>query len=717
MNVHRLRAVDDFPPPSAVPPVQHEAPPVPYVPSRFPYLRVLRVRRWTMFWMTAALTLAAAFFILLLPSIYVAPTSILINAPRGANARTEQASVVAEQVAVLTSTPFSEQVIRKLGLERDAELTGSRTSHGLLGMFMSFVGLRERPIAPSRAGVIDPALIKRFASRLVVEPVDNSTVVRISFAASSPTKAANIANAVAGVYLADKTGAQPVAATPPADLAQLAERARFDEQALSQYKAAFGSTVSAPAPPQSDRAQQIAGARASVTAEEAKFRELNTLLHSGGVDAVVAKFPSPTLKQLHDHLADLRRQGAELAVKYGDRHPQMIALQEEQAATSKKLDDAVQRMIQNQGGRLNAARARLTTAEASEDVVPPPAADPAQGQQLRELEERAQASRAAYEAALNAPVPSTTEQPHGVGARQLEAASPGRASVSPNRPTLFGGAFGASLLMSILFAMWLERPKNAFRTGREIEGLLGVPNFATVPMARKTSSERVVRKPRSSFSEGIRAVFAGLQLMRGGQPKVVMVTSSVPDEGKTSIAVALGRLVARSGGRVILVDCDLRHPSVAGLFGARSMEAGLADVLVGNCDLATILRRDPLSPLEFLPVAAPVEHSADLIGSQALKNLIQVLRLHYDLVILDTAPVLPIADARLLSRLADKAIYVVEWNKTPPEAVQSGISSLRSAGADVGGTVLNKADMRRHAIYSYGFKTENDRYGGRYYAE
>src|SRR5262249_46658958 len=138
--------------------------------------------------------------------------------------------------------------------------------------------------------------------------------------------------------------------------------------------------------------------------------------------------------------------------------------------------------------------------------------------------------------------------------------------------------------------------------------------------------------------------------------------------------------------------------------------------LVGNCDLATILRRDPLSPLEFLPAAGTSANSAELVGSQALKNLIQVLRLHYDLVILDTPPVLPIADARLLSTLADKTLYVVEWNKTPREAVQSGLSMLRSAGAGIGGVVLNKADMRRHAIFS-GFDKASDKYSGRYYAE
>ncbi|MBI1210143.1 MAG: polysaccharide biosynthesis tyrosine autokinase [Alphaproteobacteria bacterium] len=712
MNVHRLRTVDDFPPPSAVPLVESEPPAAPYKAPRFPYLRVLGVRRWTMFWTTLVLTLIAAFVILLMPSTYIASTSVQISAQRDLDAPGDRSATVAGEVAALMSAQFSERAIRKLGLDHDAELVG-RQSASLLGMILTTLGLRERAIAPARNGQINPILIQRFASRLTVEPVANSTMVRIAFAGSSPTKAANLVNEVVGVYLANKTAAAPTPAR--ADLAQLAERARYDEQALTQYRSALKS--SSQSQQQAERTQQIADARSAVATEETKFRELNTLYHSGGVDAVVAKFPSAAFKKLQDHLADLRRQAAELSVKYGDRHPTMIALRADQTETSKKLDGAVQRLIQNQGGKLNAARAQLNSIEQSPGLAPSQA-DTSEDTQLSELEERARASRAAYQAALDAPVPSVAAPQ--VGARQLQPASPARAIASPNRPMLLGAAFGGSLLLSMLLAMWLERPKNAFRTGPELEGLLRIPNLAIVPIAqsRKGSAERVVRKPRSSFAEGIRAVFAGLQLMRGGQPKVVMVTSSVPGEGKTAIAVALGRLVARSGARVVLVDCDLRDPSVAQLFGAQRMESGLGDVLVGNCDLATILRRDPLSPLEFLPSAAPSERSADLIGSQALKNLIQVLRLHYDLVILDAAPVLPIADARLLSRLADKAIYVVEWNKTPTEAVQGGISMLRSAGADVGGTVLNKADMRRHAIYSYGFEAQSrqdDR--GRYYAE
>lgn len=712
-NVYRLRAADEVPPPAAVPPVQSEPMPPAQTPRPFPRLGILRVRRWTMLWMTSFLMLLAAPIILLLPSTYVASTSVRLH-----DGDARAASLVDDQIQILTSTPFAEQTIRSLRLGRDGELTGGRQSNGLVSMILTTVGLRERAIGRTQGESIDPRLMERFASRLLVEPGDNPADIRISFVASSPTKAAELANAIAAVFLLDKTSVRPAAAsTGHVDLVQLANRAQQDEEALAQYKNAFGEFTPTQTEPSGDRAQEVERARAALATEESKARQINALLRSSGAEAVIAKFPSPGLKSLQDHLAVLRRQGAELSVKYGDKHPQMIALQSEQAQTTKKIEEAVRRFVENQNARVRTARQELAALEQAPATAPaaaPP--DPSQDQRLKDLEARAQASRNAYQSALaeSATEPPAAEAPR-LSAHQLKPASPGDTLAAPDKPVLLGGAFGGSLLLSVLFALWLERPRNAFRTGADVEAATGAPNLSVVPMS-VAKREGTGRKTRSSFSEGIRAIFAGIQLMRGGAPRVVMVTSSMPNEGKTSIAVALGRLVARGGGRVVLVDCDLRHPSVARLFGAHTMDAGLADVLVGNCDLATILRRDPLSPLEFLPAVGTSANSAELAGSQDLRNLIQVLRLHYDLVILDTPPVLPIADARLLSTLADKTIYVVEWNKTPREAVQSGLSMLRSAGAAIGGVVLNKADARRHAIFS-GFDRTSDKYSGRYYAE
>jgi capsular exopolysaccharide synthesis family protein len=235
----------------------------------------------------------------------------------------------------------------------------------------------------------------------------------------------------------------------------------------------------------------------------------------------------------------------------------------------------------------------------------------------------------------------------------------------------------------------------------------------------KHVADRVVQKPLSAFSEAVRSLHAGLQLSNVDKPpKVIVVTSSVPNEGKTSLAVSLGRLASKGGARVILIDGDLRHPSVGAQFSPRRSEGGLVEVLAGKRDLASVLHRDPISPLEFVPVVAPPANPADLLGSLAMKNLIEVLRQHYDLIVIDAAPVLPVSDTRLLGRLADKIVYVVQWDSTPREAVMGGIKLLRDANADIAGTVLNQADLRRHAIYGYGYSSYG--YGAnyaKYYAE
>jgi capsular exopolysaccharide synthesis family protein len=245
--------------------------------------------------------------------------------------------------------------------------------------------------------------------------------------------------------------------------------------------------------------------------------------------------------------------------------------------------------------------------------------------------------------------------------------------------------------------------------------MLRVSNLAVAPMLKgvRHVADRVVQKPLSAFSESIRSLHAGLQLSNIDRPpKVILVTSSVPNEGKTSIAVSLARLASKGGSRVILIDGDLRHPSVGRVFSPRKPEAGLVEVLAGKRDLASVLHRDPISPLEFVPVATPPANPADILASQAMKKLIEFLRQHYDLIVIDAAPVLPVSDTRLLSRLADKVVYVVRWDATPREAVLSGIKLLRDANADIAGTILNQADLRRHALYGYGDSTYG--YGGHY---
>jgi succinoglycan biosynthesis transport protein ExoP len=293
----------------------------------------------------------------------------------------------------------------------------------------------------------------------------------------------------------------------------------------------------------------------------------------------------------------------------------------------------------------------------------------------------------------------------------------------PNKTMILSVAIGASLVLGLAIAFALDSMDAGFRAGVDVERALGLSNLAVVPTVAgvKTVQDRVVSKPLSAYTEAIRTLYAGVQLSNVDHPpKVLLMTSSVPNEGKTSTAVALARLAAQGGQRVILVDGDLRHPSVAGAFGSKRPEAGLIEVLSGKRDLQSVLVRDSMTDLQYLPIVTPPANPSDLITSDAMRRLIEGLEQAFDLVVIDAAPVIPVSDSRLLSRLADKVIYVVHWDKTPREAVMSGVKMLRDGGANIAGTVLNHTDLRRHAIYGYGYGYGSYSYGsyyGKYYTE
>ena len=742
MNVHRLHALDgDLSPRVSPQAMEDEA-----GPSDFDLralIQALLVRRWTIMGTVIAAMTIVTLIVLQMTPIYTASTAIMVGQRENKVIDVESVlaglpndtATIENQIQILKSSLLAQRVIKKLNLDHDAEFSGGKQGTGILSMLLSLVGLRERAApAPQAQGTIDPAILKRFAGKLTVAAQGRSSIIRVSFDSLDRAKAATIANAIADQYIVDQLEAKFDASKRAGDwlnerLGQLADQVRVAESAVEQYKGANGLSGStddnsATTQQMTDLNGQIVLSRSNVAEQEAKFRQVNTLYHSGGgVDSIADVLNSPLISQLRGQQADLIRKEAELATKYGERHPQMIALKDERKNLDKKIDEEVRRIIQNQANQVNVARARLASLEESLKTMQTTAGGEGQVRiRLRELQRQAESSRTLYQSTLGrAKETQDKDQIQAPDARPIETATEPREPSFPNKTLILGITLFASTVLGILFALLLERLDNGFRTGVEIERMARVANLAVVPsVARgRDVAERVIQKPLSSFTEALRSLHAGIQLSNVDQPpKVVLITSSVPNEGKTSIAVSLGRLAARGGARVILVDGDLRHPSVAEQFGERKVDAGLIDVLTGKRDLATILQRDPISPLEYLPVAMPPSNPADLIGSQALKNLVDVLRLHYDLVILDAAPMLPVADTRLLSRLADKTVYVVHWDKTPREAVMSGLKMLRDAGAEIAGTVLNQADMRRHAIYGYGYSSYGyGSYYGKYYAE
>ncbi|MDX5392416.1 MAG: CpsD/CapB family tyrosine-protein kinase, partial [Caulobacteraceae bacterium] len=183
----------------------------------------------------------------------------------------------------------------------------------------------------------------------------------------------------------------------------------------------------------------------------------------------------------------------------------------------------------------------------------------------------------------------------------------------------------------------------------------------------------------------------------------------LPGEGKTTTSVCLARSAAQQGHRVLLVDCDLRRRSVNRLMG-KEPDKGLIEVLAGEASLSDVLQVDGVTGVQLLPLAKSSLTPKDVFGSAAMDRLLDELRRSYDLVILDTAPVLPVADTRVLAPKADAVVFLARWRKTPEHAIQNAFRQLLGTGAHLGGVALTQVDMKMQQKYGYGDP-------GYYYAE
>ena len=202
-----------------------------------------------------------------------------------------------------------------------------------------------------------------------------------------------------------------------------------------------------------------------------------------------------------------------------------------------------------------------------------------------------------------------------------------------------------------------------------------------------------------------------LYLTNGDRPpKSVLITSSMPLEGKTTLAAALARQAARSGLRVLLIDADLRRPRRHEVLG-KPNQYGLGELLPGVVSRLDAVRRDGRSGLDLIPAGAGVPSPPDLFRSQAMRRLLDELEASYDLVMIDSPPVAAVSDSIALAGLVQKTVYIVRWERTPRNVALAGLSQLAEAGADIAGVVVSRVDVRKHARYGY---ADSGYYQGRY---
>jgi capsular exopolysaccharide synthesis family protein len=253
--------------------------------------------------------------------------------------------------------------------------------------------------------------------------------------------------------------------------------------------------------------------------------------------------------------------------------------------------------------------------------------------------------------------------------------------------------------------------------------MLGCPVFGMIPAVRASGLRRRVTRgtvlhrlldaPFSRLSETVRATRMGLALSNvDNAPKVILVTSAVPGEGKSTTAMLLAASSAVSGKRTVIIDCDLRRKSVSSAFEIEE-KVGLVEVLAGSHELDAVVTRDEKTGLEVIAAGSGAKNPADVLNSQRMRDLMALLRERYDYVVLDASPLLPVVDAAVLATMVDKILFVIEWSNTPRTSVVEAMRVLNADSRRIAGIVVNKVNHARLQSYGYGYG-----YGynyGRYY--
>jgi capsular exopolysaccharide synthesis family protein len=261
------------------------------------------------------------------------------------------------------------------------------------------------------------------------------------------------------------------------------------------------------------------------------------------------------------------------------------------------------------------------------------------------------------------------------------------------------------LLGGVALVLVLEQLDRSIRTRDQLEDLVGLPTFALIPQIKAGTGESAIQSyvldhPSSSYAEALRMAWVGLQHIGGGG-RIIVVTSSVPEEGKSLTCISLARVISALGLRVAVIDADLRRASIAVKSGIEPA-VGIADVIRGTTRIEDAMMRDPLSAIDILPALPASFRDINLLAAnEKVSELFTALRSRYDVIIVDSPPTLAVADVQVLARLADQTLFCVRWDQTPRETVLSAMRTMRDARAKVAGTLLTRVNIRKHARYGY----------------
>jgi polysaccharide biosynthesis transport protein len=706
------------------------------------YLRVLVKRKWIVVGCLLTIFTVVAIATLRQVPIYEANGSIAVKKPdsslnfKDANAISfdyYDPTEMETELKILQSDLLALQVIKELNLDRQQEFGGKSPASAL----PSSLDLAPDPLEadPSRTS----SLLSSFKGRLTISLLPNSRIMSVRFRDSDPQTAQNVVNKLMGDYQENNyktrfNNTMQVSDWLGQQLVDLQMKVETSQEKLVRYQ----------------KEHEILGIDEKQNITTAKLDELNRaltlaesermdkeafyhLVESGDPDAIASsgggpdgpgagQSGSPLLESLRTKQAELKIQIADLNTQFGPSYPKLAQLNNQLAEIEAQLQSEMKKIASKVKGQ-------YTTALGREDLLSQ--ALEKQKQAANKLNESAieysllkrdlETNRQLYEGLLEKLKEAGISE--GLKSNNFQIVNSARVPtypVEPNVPRNLGFAFVLGLTSGVGLAFLLEGLDNTVRTTEQAQAISGLPPLGMIPLGSKTTregspSKRLILassneavelithvRPQSQMAESYRALRTSLLLSHlGAPPKVIMVTSALPQEGKSTTSINCAVVLAQKGVRVLLIDCDLRRPSIHKTLGM-GPRSGLSNVLTGSTTLKQAITVAPTLPnLDVLPAGTPPPNPAELLASANMRDVLTELREKYDHIVLDTPPTLSVTDAVVLSPRADAIVLVIRSGSTTKQALRRSRDILMQVNARVSGVLLNAVDLSSPDYYYY----------------
>lgn len=571
-------------------------------------------------------------------------------------------------------------------------------------------GLAKEERQEQRSAVIDA-----FLGRLDVSQKKESRVISIHFTSYNAKTAALVTNAIADLYILEQREAKFEATRRAAAwllerVVLLREKVAESERSVEHFQQESGLDRDA-----SLLAEQISGLNVQLTKAQADRAEAEGRLSqvkrlANSPKAAAEILSSPIIETLRRRQLEIELKADELTRRYSVEHPDMDDLRAEIADIQAEVNSEIGRIVKRLENDLSAARARVTSLKNSLNALKLRAAEVDTAEvELRALEREADANRKLLAAFLDRFKRTSSQEDielHEANARIISRADVPNSPATSPKLLLVAVALCGSTFMGVVLVLLTESLKSGFRSPLQLEQATGLPVLALVPILSRFSRRGgaisyALRHPRSTFAESLRDLRTSLLFSQSEvPPKTILVTSTQPQEGKTTIAVCLARLQALAGKSVVVVDADLRRPGIQSAFGICE-KPGLTELLAGEVLLKDVVCNDEESGADIIQVGLSTATSADSLVSDRMEQLITLLENRYDIVIFDSPPVMSVSDARTLCGQVDVTVFVLRWAKTKRETADLALKQIATAGGHIAGIVLTMIDTKTTSRYRY----------------